>query len=989
MTSRTTPLGQAIRYALATTATLAALPAFAQSGSTAAPTTLDRIEITGSRIRQVDVETAQPVLALSRLDIERQGFSSVADILQNVTAMGSPAISRANALSSGENTGGTYIDMRNLGAQRTLVLVNGKRLGISTSGLQDVSSLPVSAVERIEVLKDGASAIYGSDAMAGVINIITRSNVNGVTANVYHGQYSEGDGARDRFDVVGGWSNDRVSLTLALEHSEEKSVWAKDRWFSKYGVSDRHPNDASNWTTLSQWGQVTGLKGGPGCTNTKDGCGYSLNRGADPTNPANYHLTDATPFTGDVSNANEQMHVMYPLKRDSVYFDGRFKITDQVNLRTEFGYNKRSAERQIAGYPLQSSSVSISGDPTATGLMSKDSYFNPFGNQHGYAKPTDVAWNRRTWEIPRVSTSELKTYRAVVSLDGSFEIGQRYFDWDVGYQYNRNELTATATGNLHKKRVRDAVGPSFLDPATGKVLCGRPGAVISGCTPWNPLVPYGKNDPNGLTGNEELMAWLFPAEHTTGRTTTKNAFANLSGSIMTLPAGDLGFAFGVESRKEDGRYTPDALAQTGATTNLAAGPTGGSYNVKEAYLELSVPVLADLPGARELSFSAATRYSKYNTFGNTLNSKFGFKWKPIDQLLVRGTWAEGFRAPTINDLYGGGSETFAQFSDPCDTVFGSAKGSAEVRSRCARDIADAANFRQLKQGNTPVTTAQDATPTPFVSGSNPLLVPETSTSKTLGLVWSPTFVSNLNVALDWWKIRIDNTIVGDSPNQILKDCYEQGIESRCSRFTRDPSNGIVTGLKFGNRNAGFAETEGYDLDVSYRVDTSYGKLSAGWTSTYVSKNVYRSTNDVRDAITPINGVANTIGTATSLAFRVRSNLVLGWDVGDFGVSWTARYYSGVKERCLNASRYADECSDPTFLAPWLKSPTAYNERGAVTFHDVQFRYNLPWDATVSVGANNVFGKEAPVMYSKPNSSFSYYGGYDIGRFMYMKYQQRF
>ena len=232
--------------------------------------------------------------------------------------------------------------------------------------------------------------------------------------------------------------------------------------------------------------------------------------------------------------------------------------------------------------------------------------------------------------------------------------------------------------------------------------------------------------------------------------------------------------------------------------------------MKEAYLELNVPVLADLPGARELSFNAATRYSKYNTFGNTLNSKFGFKWKPIDQLLVRGTWAEGFRAPTINDLYGGGSETFAQFSDPCDTVFGSAKGSAEVRARCARDIADAANFRQLKQGNTPVTTAQDATPTPFVSGSNPLLVPETSTSKTLGLVWSPTFLSNFNVALDWWKIRIDNTIVGDSPNQILKDCYEQGIESRCSRFTRDPSNGIVTGLKFGNRNAGFAETEGYD-----------------------------------------------------------------------------------------------------------------------------------------------------------------------------------
>ena len=351
MTSRTTALGQAIRYALATTATLAALPAFAQSESTASPTNLDRIEITGSRIRQVDVETAQPVFAISRNDIERQGFSSVADILQNVTAMGSPAISRANALTAGENAGGTYIDMRNLGTQRTLVLVNGKRLGISTSGYQDVSSLPVSAVERIEVLKDGASAIYGSDAMAGVVNIITRSNVTGVTANVYHGQYSEGDGARDRFDVVAGWNNDRISLTLSAEHAEEKGVWARDRGFSQYGMTDRHPNDSSNWTTISQYGQFTGVRG-PGCNATPPaGCGYSLNRGTDPTNPANYHLTNSTPFTGDVSNANDQMHVMYPVKRDSIYFDGRFKITDNVNFRTELGYNQRESTRQIAGYP--------------------------------------------------------------------------------------------------------------------------------------------------------------------------------------------------------------------------------------------------------------------------------------------------------------------------------------------------------------------------------------------------------------------------------------------------------------------------------------------------------------------------------------------------------------------------------------------------------------------------------------------------------------
>ncbi|MGZ0118607.1 TonB-dependent receptor plug domain-containing protein [Stenotrophomonas sp. IS26] len=969
MSSSTTPLWQAIRLALvAGTAGLASTAVLAQD---ATPTTLDRIEITGSRIRQVDVESAQPVLAISRADIERQGFSSVADILQNLTAVGSPSISRSNVLAAGENAGGTYIDMRNLGAQRTLVLINGKRLGINTGGYQDISSVPVSAIERMEVLKDGASAIYGSDAMAGVINIITRHNVNGVTANVYHGQYSQGDGARNSVDVVAGWSNDRASLTFSAEHTEEKGVWARDRWFSQFPNTTRHPGD--NWTQVSQWGQINGLKG-PGCT-AAAGCNYSLDRGADPTNPGNYHLSDLTPVTGDVSNAQEQMHLISPLKRDSLFLDGRLELTDDIRLTTQLGYNKRTSTRQIAGYPLQSSTAGI-------GRMSADSWFNPFGNHHGYENPTDIAWNRRTWEVPRVSTSDLTTWRAVAALEGSFEVGERYFDWEVGYQYNRSELLQRATGNLNKERVKNAVGPSYYNEVTGKVECGVPGAPIAGCMPWNPLVPYGSNDPNGLTGNQALIDYLFPPEVSRGKTTTRNGFASIAGTVMTLPAGGLGFAFGVETRKEAGEFIPDPLAQSGATTNLAAGPTGGDYKVNEAYLELSVPILADLPGARELSLNAATRHSDYSTFGTTLNSKFGFKWKPIEQLLVRGTWAQGFRAPTISDLYGGGSETFTTgYRDPCDTVYGASASSAEVRARCAADIANADSYRQLRQGGVPITSSSDQTPVPFTNGSNPDLQPETSTSRTLGLVWSPTFVPNLNVALDWWKIRIDNTIVNDHPNDMLRDCYELGIASRCSGFTRDPVTGIVDQLKYGKRNSGFVETEGYDLELSHHLDTAYGKLSTGWSTTYVSSYLSRSTNDTDVVPTPSNGIGS--------GFRVRSNLTLGWDVGDFGVSWTARYYSGVKERCIDVKTRPDECSDPGMQAPWFAGSRDYNRRGSVTFHDVQFRYNLPWDATVSVGANNVFQKYGPIMYSQPNSAFSYYGGYDIGRFMYMKYQQRF
>ncbi|MEO6075587.1 MAG: TonB-dependent receptor plug domain-containing protein, partial [Dokdonella sp.] len=176
---------------------------------------LETVVVTGSRIRQVQLETERPVLTITRADIEKQGFQSVSDILQNISAVGTPPLSRASPLSAGENAGGTFISLRNLGAARTLVLINGKRLGISTSGLSDISTIPTAAIERIEVLKDGASSIYGSDAVAGVINIITRSNYQGAAASAYYGQYDQDDGAVTKGDLVMGFSGDRGSLTMA------------------------------------------------------------------------------------------------------------------------------------------------------------------------------------------------------------------------------------------------------------------------------------------------------------------------------------------------------------------------------------------------------------------------------------------------------------------------------------------------------------------------------------------------------------------------------------------------------------------------------------------------------------------------------------------------------------------------------------------------------------------------------------------------------
>ena len=955
MTFKTTKLRDAINFALVGATTLMGTGvAFAQETTAAQgqqATNLDRIEVTGSRIRQVELETAQPVLVISREDIQNQGFNSVADILQNISAAGAPTFSRTSPLTSNQEAGGQYIDLRNLGAQRTLVLVNGKRLGISPNGYQDISTIPSVIVERIEVLKDGASSIYGSDAMAGVINIITRKNFEGAEANVYFGQYGQGDGQKSTYDFLIGFAGDRGSVTIGAEYHNEDGVWAKNR----YQSNDSYPGYPQYSTTpVGQWGNWRVGATGPW---------YVADRGSDAVGPGAWHPQTAA----DTSKPSDQMHVLTPIERRSLFVNANYDLTDNVRFVTDLGYTKRDSNRQIAGYPTQSGAAAINAP------MSANSYFNPTGG-------TDpVNWRRRGWEVPRTTDSSQTTWRFTAALEGSFDIGERYFDWDVGYLYNENDLTIINNGNLYIPNIRQAVGPSFLN-AQGQVQCGTAAnpIALTSCVPWNPFAGFGTGAVANSLADPNVQKFLYKQEHALGNTQTTSYFANLAGSLFTLPAGDLSFAVGYEYRKEEGGFTPDAIAQSGNSTNLASGPTYGSYALDEFYAELNIPLLADVAFAKELTLNVASRYSDFNTFGDTTNNKFGLKWRPIDSLLVRGTWSEGFRAPTIGDLYGGGSETFTTgFRDPCDSVYGTARGSA----RCLQDVS--ATYRQLQQGFVPTTGPAAQTPVPFRSGSNPLLQPEFSESKTIGLVYSPEFVSGLTIAVDWWNIRIENTQVSDGPNLILDDCYVKLIESRCALFQRDPALQIVNTLTYGLRNAGYTETEGFDFDFTYALDTDFGRFNAKWATTYVSKYETKSTNEEDEIPSQANGFSTNAGGSL---FRIRSNLSVGWMLNDFGVTWGMRYNSGTKEACT----FAELCSLPDFQAPDTNGAiTPMNRVGATTFHDLQFKWNAPWNASIAIGANNVFDKSAPVYFSRPASGFAFYGGHDIGRFIYARYQQKF
>ncbi len=392
MNCKTNQLRDAVVLALVVGAGGTAGAAIAQDAGSAGATTLDRIEITGSRIRQVDTETAQPVMLISRDQIEKQGFKSVADILQNIPTAGSPTISRTSPLANGENVGGYYIDLRNLGAARTLVLVDGKRLGTTNGGLQDVSSIPAVAVERIEVLKDGASSIYGSDAIAGVINIITRKHFDGAEAGAYIGQYGKGDGQRQVYDFMMGSSSDRGSLTAGVEYTQEDPVWARNRWFSRdrFPTGEKSAPRQGGLSGTTQYGRFTYTDSAGKETRT-------LRRdtpGLDPANINSYRALNSS----DVSNPALASTVYSGIKRKSAFMNGTFNFSENVRFDTSLLYTDRDSFAQNAGYPFKSTDFALT-----QGGLSANSVFNPVGNDATGglppgAAPQAIQYVRRGWE---------------------------------------------------------------------------------------------------------------------------------------------------------------------------------------------------------------------------------------------------------------------------------------------------------------------------------------------------------------------------------------------------------------------------------------------------------------------------------------------------------------------------------------------------------------------------------------------------------------
>ncbi len=961
-------LTSAVRIALAVGTFMAAGAVFAQDngGDQASPEKAKRLEtvtVTGSRIRSVDVETAQPVFTMTQSDIQKTGLINVGDILQNLSIAGTPTFSKAAVLVSNSEQGGQYINLRNLGENRTLVLVNGKRWASSLAGYTDMSTIPASLIERIDILKDGASSVYGSDAIAGVVNIILKDHFDGAEVSGYVGENESGDGTQQSYSLTLGTSSEKSSLMFGANMNKGGAVWSKSRALTSYTYGPNHAEDGLSGT--GPWGrirQVTATGGPTGVnlvrnhTGTWDGVGVAEG----PSNQlTSYHngLTE-----DDYFNPTQQMMFTPPNELKSIFTSGRYDFNENVSFKSNAMYAERDNRRQVAGYPLNSLS-----QPTHPVYVSGQSYYNPLPGE-------DLFFYRRTIEVPRVTDSNVKSYHFDGALEGVFEVAQRTWNWDVGFDYNKYDVTETNTGNLNLLNLKQALGPSFLNGA-GVVQCGTAASPISldTCVPFDIL-----GGPSNSTAS--ALKYVNTMGQSTQQSLSQDYTANITGSLLDLPAGPLGAAAGFEHRQISGYDRPDQLSASGWSTDLSGGGTNAKYHTNEFYVEFNVPVLKDLPGAKELSFDVASRYSKYSNFGSTTNNKYSLVWKPIDDLLVRGTFAKGFRAPTLDDTFGGGSQTFDQYTDPCDARFGAAATNPAVAASCAA-AGVPAGFRQLATTGLPISSPNTQSTSPYNAGvGNDKLQPEFSTTRTAGLVFSPQWVPGLDVSVDWYNIRIDNKITGLSANDILNQCYEQNIASSCGDFTRNAATHQVENLNRGNVNLGMLRTEGYDFGAHYRLpEFGYGKFTVSLDSNYLK------TYDQQSA-----AGADVLGYVGQFGLpRWRANLGFDWSLGNWGATWGMRYFGAYRDACWESDV---ECNQPNYEGKsW--GDVGANRKGAIVFNDAQLRYSFPWNGRLSVGVKNIFDKKPPTSYSAyldgANSASAVDPLLDLDRYIYIQYTRKF
>ncbi len=925
-----------------------AAPAAAQITDTAttpaAATGAADIVVTGSRIRRDPADQPSPVITVDEAAIAQTGLTSVADVLQRLPSAAGGLNTKVNNAGNiggppdgtGVSSGSAEIDLRYLGAKRTLVLVDGLRYvnGSAAGGIPasvDLNSIPINMISRVEVLQSGASPLYGSDAVAGVVNIITKQSQDGLKASGQFGTYRQGDGETYNLTLDYGVQSPTTGTSVVFGgyYTKQQSVRTADRSISQFPTPGADSCAAGGCSSATPNGRY-------------DVLGQSLTLIAPVIGRNAVYPTDFKPYssTADSFNFAPYNYLLTPSERYGGWLSFKQDLGHDVNLRVKTVYNRRNSTTLAAFLPLFIGPDGGNGNLLDTISVDATNPYNPFGvtlSSGADGTPANYSTIRRRFVEAgqRTFSQQVDTFSVTGTLDGSFNVGSSKWYWDVNGVYGLNDAHQLFTGNVNAANLARALGP--VAQCTG------------GCVPFNifggagsvtqPMLDYVTFDERDKSQQE---LWDFQA--------------NLSGDLFDLPGGAVGFALGYEHRNQRASYDPDPLIVAGLGADVPTSPARGAFNVDEFYGELRVPLITDKPFFNRLELGGAVRHSNYSTFGSNTTFTGTGLWKPVADLLLRGGYAESLRAPSIGELYAGLSRFDATIDDPCTSAAGgSFTSNATVRANCiANGVPASGSYAEPTGGQLGV----------FSQGSTSLR-PETSRTWTAGAVYSPAwarrgFASALSLEVNFYDIDLQNAIDSVPANYTLSRCAFDGDPASCAAIQRTAS-GTIAGISGRLLNLNGIKTQGIDTSFVFRsVPVGPGTVGLNVNAAFLFKYDV-VTPDVTGA-TVIHRKGTERGSPDQAYPSFKLNGTLDYSTPAAGASFTGRYISGVRE------------GDG-------------NRLGSTFYGDVQVYVSPGWldhRVRLTAGVNNVFDKDPPACFTCDSANFDP-TTYDVpGQFGYLR-----
>ncbi|MCZ4242028.1 TonB-dependent receptor-like protein [Alteromonas sp. I10] len=938
-------IATAVQLALAGSVALTSGNVLAQD-STNESADVEKIQVTGSRISRQGAIAPSPVTAISGESLLNSGAMNIGEVLNELPSL-------ANTFSLGNSgqfigtAGLNILDLRGMGTDRTLVLVDGKRHVSSSAGSAavDTNTIPTSWIERVEIVTGGASAVYGADAVTGVVNFILKKNIEGFDVSATQGFAQENGYKNDKYQASYGFNfdNDRGNIAFAAEYSSQEALEALDNpWTATsyrnmsfesimgYERSEDQLNSTAfpdNFYTANA-GYYTlnnsGVFGGNSQTFNADGSIREIYTGdqvdgAFCANCDSFNLRQFTQLQPEFDRTNLNVKGNYELNDDTtVYAQAKYARTRAITMGQPAFFYGGSETTIKKGNPFL--------DETVVEYM----------KANGDLK--SIQLNRMMTDLGRrTEADERETYRYVLGIEGY--MGDEW-SYEAFVNYGKTELERENRNNLILQNFENAL--NAITDGDGNIVCAS--GSDDGCVPLN-IMGFGQP-------SQEAIDYVNTTSVGTSKIEQYNAGATIANSgIYELPAGYVGFAAGVEYRKEKSEIEePDNAAGTFFNT---LGEDKGDYDVSEVFTEVTIPLLADLPGVEMLTFDTAARIANYSSIGNAKSWKLGLDWKVYEDLRLRATKSSALRAPNIGELYGEASQTFFRVDDPCRTDNLADLANADQRIANCAALGIPADFN----------SDYDSATLEGVNGGNIDLQAESSISKTLGVVYTPSWFKGFTATVDYWEIELTDAISSIDGQTILDRCVdsESGINNvYCGLIDRDGTTGEITQIRSYALNIAGQEAKGIDFELGYDFDALEGAFRTSLIATYLKD---RKEFPFQDNPEVFYQYAGTAGESDW-----QGVFTINYSRGDWEASWKTRYLE-------RSSLY-----DNQKLA---RNPNPSNrmELPSYAVTDVTAGYNFANGVSLTVGIDNLFNRALP---TGTTGTGSIDGAYDnIGRFGYV------